>query len=172
MKNSGLQRTWIRILLTVLTAAVMAAIFVFSMEPAEQSDETSGMIARQVIGVLYPDYDFYTEREQQTVYDSVQLAVRKTAHYTEYAVLGFLLRLTLGSWFGKRRWLTPAAWAIGTIYAGSDEFHQLLIDGRSGQWTDVLLDSTGVLSGVLTAILVLFLIRKRIRRKEAKAACP
>ena len=172
MKNGGLQRTWVRILLTVLTAAVMVMVFFFSMETAEESDETSGRITRQVIGVLYPDYADYPETQQQEVYDSIQLAVRKTAHYSEYTLLGFLMRLCLESWFGKRRWLTPVSWAACTLYASTDEIHQLLIDGRSGQWTDVLLDSTGVLSGVLIALLFLALIRKRRSRKGAEEACP
>ena len=41
MERTGLQQTWVRILLTVLTAAMMALIFFFSTEPAEKSDATS-----------------------------------------------------------------------------------------------------------------------------------
>ena len=172
MENGGLQKNWIRILLTFLTAAVMVMIFFFSMETAEQSDETSGAITRQVIVVLYPDYAEYAEEQQQEVYDSIQLAVRKTAHYTEYMILGFLMRLCLESWFGKHRWLIPVIWAVSTLYASTDEIHQLLIDGRSGQWTDVLLDSAGVLSGVLLASLILYRIRKTNGRKGTEEACP
>ena len=172
MENGRLQSPGIRILLTALTAAVMIMIFFFSMETAEKSDETSGVIARRVIGVLYPDYADYPEEQQQKVYDSIQLVVRKTAHYTEYALLGFLMRLCLESWFGRRKWLTPASWAASTLYASTDEIHQLLIDGRSGQWTDVLLDSAGVLSGVLIALLLLALIRRADRRKGSVKVCP
>ena len=45
----------------------------------------------------------------------------------------------------------------------ADELHQLLIDGRSGQWSDVLLDSGGVLTGALIAGLILALTWKRQR---------
>ncbi len=172
MERTGLQQTWVRILLTVLTLAVMVMIYLFSTEPAEKSDQTSGAFTRQVIGVLYPDYDAYETERQQTLFDSVQTVIRKMAHYTEYAMLGLLMRLCLESWFGKRKWLFPVSWAAGTLYAGTDELHQLLIDGRSGQWTDVLLDSAGVLSGVLAAALILYLIRKRKQRKETEEACP
>jgi VanZ family protein len=172
MERTGLQRTWVRILLTVLTLAVMGMIFFFSTETAEQSDETSGYFTRQVIDVLYPDYAKYEKKQQQSLYDSIQTVIRKMAHYTEFAILGFLMRLCLESWFGKRKWLTPVSWGLSTLYASTDEMHQILIDGRSGQWTDILLDSAGVLSGVLIAVLVLFLVRKRTTRKERSAICP
>ena len=172
MERTGLQRTWVRILLTVLTLAVMGMIFFFSTETAEQSDETSGYFTRQVIDVLYPDYTKYEKKQQQSLYDSIQTVIRKMAHYTEFAILGFLMRLCLESWFGKRKWLTPVSWGLSTLYASTDEMHQILIDGRSGQWTDILLDSAGVLSGVLIAVLVLFLVRKRTTRKERSAICP
>ena len=65
-----------------------------------------------------------------------------------------------------------AYFITGTAYAGTDELHQLLIDGRSGQWTDVLLDSAGAMTGVLLAALALYLIRKRSLRKGTEQTCP
>ena len=172
MEKTGLQGNRVRILLTVLTAAVMVLIFCFSMEPAEQSDETSGRLTRQVISMLYPEYDHYPETQRTELYDNIQTVVRKAAHFAEFALLGFLLRLCLESWFGKRRWLGVAGWAAGTVYAGTDEIHQIQVAGRTAQWTDVLLDSAGVLTGVLLAVLAVYLIRNRYSRKEAEKACP
>ena len=171
MGNPGLQRNWIRILLTAMTAAVMVMIFFFSRETAVKSDATSGMISSRLIRILYPDFAGYPAEQQQKIYDSIQYIVRKTAHYTEYALLGFLMRLCLESWFGKRRWLTPVSWAGSTAYAVSDELHQLLIEGRSGQWTDILLDSAGAMTGALLAALMLYLIQRRNLRK-GKESCP
>ena len=164
MKRSGWQRTWVRILTTLMTMAVMVFIFAFSTEDAESSDQTSGNISREVLPIVYPDYEQKPPEEQKTCYDNVQHIVRKTAHFTEYMILGLLIRLCLESWFGHRKRMLPASWAAGTIYAGTDELHQLLIDGRSGQWTDVLLDSGGVMTGVLIAVLILYLSsRKRLQ---------
>ena len=94
----GWRRTWIRVLLTTMTAAVMLLIFFFSTESAERSDRTSGVFARVVIGIAYPDYDQMPEEEQREVYNVVQHLVRKTAHFTEYALLGLLIRFCLQSW--------------------------------------------------------------------------
>lgn len=167
MKRKGLQQTWVRILLTGLTLAMMLIIFFFSTETAERSDATSGQVAITVISITHPDFEQMDKTKQKSIYDNVQFYVRKAAHFTEYAVLGLLLRLCLESWFGKRKWLFPAAWAAGTIYAGTDELHQILTDGRSGQWTDVLIDSSGVFTGVLIAAMILWLIRRNTgKRKE------
>ena len=59
--------------------------------------------------------------------------------------------------FGR---LVAAAWALGTLYAASDEVHQLFIEGRTGQLSDVLLDSSGVLAG---ALLCWLLLRRLLR---------
>lgn len=161
MERTGWQQTWVRILTTGLTITIMVLIFHFSMEDAERSDQTSGAISRTVVRLAYPDYEQMTPADRQVSYDNVQHAVRKSAHFTEYMLLGLMIRMCLESWFGSRRRMAPAAWAAGTAYAGTDELHQLLIDGRSGQWTDVLLDSGGVAAGVLIASVILHLFRSK-----------
>ena len=168
MTATGWQRSWVRILTTLLTAAVMVMIFAFSTEDAEHSDRTSGLISKRVLSIFRPDYEQLEESRQKILYDDVQHAVRKCAHFTEYTMLGLMLRLCLESWFGHRvkksRSLSLAGFCGGTLYACTDEFHQLLIEGRSGQWSDVFVDGSGVLLGVLIGM---FLIR-RISRMNAK----
>lgn len=159
MTETGWQKSWVRVLTTLLTAAVMVIIFAFSTEDAEHSDRTSGMISRRVLSIIHPDFEQLEESRQKLLYDDVQHIVRKCAHFTEYALLGFMLRLCLESWFGcrvkKDRSLALAAFCGGTAYACTDEFHQLLIEGRSGQWSDVFVDGSGVLLGVLIGILLI-----------------
>lgn len=168
MTGTVWQKTWVRLLTTILTIGIMTMIFAFSMENAEQSDLRSGAFSRTVISILHPDYEQMETTQQKELYDSIQHAVRKTAHFTEYLLLGFMLRLCLESWFGHRvkksRSLSLAGFCGGTLYACTDEFHQLLIEGRSGQWSDVFVDGSGVLLGVLIGM---FLIR-RISRMNAK----
>ena len=171
MGGKGLQSLFARMLLTVLTIGMMVLIFRFSMEKADDSDRTSGRFSRIVISVLYPEYESYDFARKQEIYDDIQFRVRKTAHFTEYAALGLLLRLCLESWFGKRKWIPVCGWTIGTLYACSDELHQLLTDGRSGQWTDVLLDSAGVFAGVAAACAALYMFRRK-KRNGGSVSCP
>lgn len=169
MEKTGWQRRWVRVLTTLLTLAVMVMIFCFSMQDADHSDRTSGTISQAVIRVLYPDYPERTPEEQQEIYDNVQHVVRKCAHFSEYALLGFLLRLCYESWFGPGNRKRPGLLSLltGVLYAGTDELHQLLIDGRSGQWGDVLIDSLGVTLGVLLAAL---LVRQAARKAAGRTA--
>ena len=159
MTKTGWQTSWVRIVTTVLTLAVMAMIFCFSMENAEQSDFRSGRISDRFIRLFHPDYDRLEEAEQKAIYERAQHIVRKCAHFTEYMMLGFLLRLCLESWFGHRmrkyRILALIGFGTGTAYACSDEMHQLSIEGRSGEWTDVLVDGSGVLVGITLGTLLI-----------------
>ncbi|MEF2639337.1 MAG: VanZ family protein, partial [Lachnospiraceae bacterium] len=61
----------------------------------------------------------------------------------------------------RTRILIP--FALGVLYAASDEFHQLFVPGRSGQVRDVCIDSSGVMIGILLLTLVLHCAR-RLRR--------
>jgi hypothetical protein len=68
------------------------------------------------------------------------LVLRKLAHVTEYAVLGFLL--------ARAAPLAPA-FALGVLYAAGDEFHQRFVTGREGAPRDVAFDALGVAIGLL-----------------------
>lgn len=67
--------------------------------------------------------------------------VRKLAHFTEYFILFILTYECLKEYKLNKKALISFIFCV--IYAAFDEFHQLFIDGRSGQILDVLIDSLG-----------------------------
>jgi VanZ family protein len=67
--------------------------------------------------------------------------LRKGAHATEYAVLGFLLARAIGR--------AAPALALGVLYATSDELHQAFVRGRHASPRDVAIDTAGLLLGLL-----------------------
>ena len=70
--------------------------------------------------------------------------LRKAAHMLEYGILfGLTRRALLGS-FGASRNRAWAAAAFCVFYAMTDEYHQTLVPGRAGRWSDVGIDSVGV----------------------------
>ena len=171
MERNGWQRKRIRAVTTLLTLAVMGMIFFFSTQDATRSDQTSGVITRDVINVVHPNYEHYEPARKMSIYNTVQYLVRKCAHYSEYTLLGFMLRLCLESWLGRklrhrRKLLILFSLLIGACYAGTDEVHQLLIDGRSGQLLDVLLDSCGVFTGTLLGTLTVWGTARLNRRRR------
>jgi VanZ family protein len=67
------------------------------------------------------------------------LLLRKLAHLTEFAILGFLLARALAD---------VPAFALGVAYAVTDEVHQHFVEGRVGAPVDVAIDAVGVFVGI------------------------
>ena len=85
--------------------------------------------------------------------------VRKLAHLTEFTILGSLLYTIL------RRYITYGTViktiGLGMLIAGLDEFIQLFSPGRSSQISDILIDTVGVVIGILVVKLVHYIRYKR-----------
>lgn len=137
---------------------IMVMIFCFSAQTGEESGEMSGRITRWVVAVFVPEWEELPVAEQEELCSTVGLFIRKGAHFTEYALLGFFLMLHIRQICKRTRVLLPWlwAWGIGTLYAASDEFHQSFVGGRGPAVTDVLIDSCGVAVGVALLCFVLW----------------
>ena len=61
-----------------------------------------------------------------------------------------------------------AALLPGTLAALCDETIQLFVPGRSGQITDVWLDTAGYLTGALLTLLIFRLCRKRPKQRKTQ----
>lgn len=84
-----------------------------------------------------------------------EFLIRKAAHFTEYAVLGFCVSRALCVGRGAP-WLALAV-AAGVLVGAPciDEFIQTFVPGRCGQFPDVILDCCGASFGALTSYLLL-----------------
>ena len=90
------------------------------------------------------------------------LLVRKAAHFTMYAVIGGMAMLVIYS-FSKHIFLSATlSFTLAFLYAVFDERSQMAVDGRSGNFTDVLIDSSGALLAILI-LSILFMIIKGIK---------
>ena len=81
--------------------------------------------------------------------------VRKLAHLTEFTILGSLLYTIL------RRYITYGTViktiGLGMLIASLDEFIQLFSPGRSSQISDVLIDTVGIIIGILLVKLAYYI---------------
>ena len=136
-----------RAILWLITLSLLLLMFGFSAQEGVQSGSISGKIARPITDSLAQRQGL-TGQAYWKLYAQVDFAVRKTAHFLEYTLLGMLLTLLLDSYRARWHWLS---WAGCTLYAATDEIHQLFVAGRTGKWQDVLLDSSGALAGLLLA---------------------
>jgi|SRR5208282_185838 len=119
-----------------LPIAVWAAvIFTFS---------TSGFSAANTSAIITPILRWLFPGMSSFSVDITNLLIRKAAHFTEFAILFWLL--VRGPF--KRRPLAAMAICVG--YALLDEAHQMFVPGRNASLYDVALDSTGAMfSGFL-----------------------
>jgi len=142
----------------------MAVIFWFSSAPAKESTHMSLSAGRMAARIFVPAFDEWAPEKQDAFAEKIDYPVRKTAHAGEYAVLGVWMYGTVNSFSGRKRVCRGVtAWAAASVYAATDEFHQLFVPGRSGQISDVLLDSTGVAAGILLCMAAASLIKRQTR---------
>lgn len=136
----------ISIVFFALTLCWMSTIFYFSSQDDVDSTKESISVGLWIGNTFIPGFDHWKEDEQIEFAETIDHPVRKCAHATEYAILGILVYFIVKD--PNRRWLW-IAWIVCILYASSDEFHQLFVPGRSGQISDVCLDSCGALVGIL-----------------------
>lgn len=74
--------------------------------------------------------------------------IRKLAHFSEFTLLGVCLCWLFAMMCSRLRKQIPSALFCGILVACTDETIQRFIPGRSGNLTDVGIDSAGVITGI------------------------
>lgn len=141
-----------KIIWLVLTLIWAGVIFSFSAKTADESSNESRRVGKFICSIFVSGYDELDETAQYELAGKIEYPIRKMAHMAEYAVLGFLLMGFMEN--------VIISFLAGAIYAATDEIHQYFVPGRSCQITDVLIDSFGVIIGILIFIIIVKLHRK------------
>lgn len=114
-------------------------------------------IDRLVCRLFVDGFENMTAEQQQVAVYDMDFLVRKSAHFLEYTMLGLILMLTGRTFLTSHQ--KTAAMLTGAVYAALDEFHQYFVPGRACQVRDVLIDYSGIVTGILTALLLMRIIR-------------
>lgn len=168
--HTGWGRIWRLFLLFLPVLLLMALIFLLSNQPSQDSDSLSHRVVYYAAKQFLPSFSDMSATRQARIVNSVNNIIRKLAHLSIFFSLGVLCMLTLALW-GKRLFSSIClTLSVGFLYACSDEFHQLFTAGRGAQFSDVLIDTGGVLLGVcLSTVLWLgCLLYSHIRPFSAK----
>lgn len=133
----------------VLVAVCMGIIFFLSAQSGEESSDLSGSFVMALLEWLGIKIN--------------EGLLRVIAHCLEFMGLSVLLfNATYATLETK---LTPIIAFLGTVfYAITDEIHQIFVPGRAFQISDILVDSTGALLGVIASFIILqaiLFIKKR-----------
>jgi len=111
---------------------VVWGILIFTMSTSTFSALNTSKFIEPILQWIFP----LASKDTLTVLHAL---VRKSAHFTEYAVLFWLL--VRGPMAGR----PYLALTVCVLYAFLDEGHQTLVPSRTASLYDVALDSTGAL---------------------------
>ena len=165
MKN---RTFWPRFFLAASIATAIA-IFCFSAQQGPDSAALSEGVTLTVARIIRPGFDALAAPEQLAYIEKLGHVVRKCAHFGEFALLGFNLAcwLRLKYLEKPRGFAPPRAWLIATLYAATDELHQMFVSERGPAALDVCIDSAGALTGALVGMGIILLWHKHKRNRLA-----
>ena len=134
-----------RVLYWGITLVLMILIFSFSAKNGTSSAGMSIGYAKELARILsfLGFFQIHSNADLMMHAEAVHTVVRKTAHFTEYAVLGFFTYKAVSCDVKDRKKAVLMAQLISTGYASTDEIHQMFVPGREGKVFDVMIDSCG-----------------------------
>lgn len=124
----------------LITVGYIGFIFARSLQTGVESAAESGAVLTWLLS-WFP-------------FPITEFAVRKAAHFSEYALLGGLLFWNLQPWLKNSGKLLTAGIGMGLLVAITDENIQRFVPGRSGQTSDVFIDVLGVTAGMLVFLVI------------------
>ena len=139
----------LRFVFTLCLVCTVAFIFKNSLQIAEVSSQRSEEAMLLINGVL----------GKLGLGPLSHHAVRKLAHWGEYALLGFWFMLCLRVY--TVHFIKHISWPLFVCLgiANVDETLQMFVAGRASQLTDVWIDFFGVLCGAFIALFILIFAR-------------
>lgn len=154
---------------SVVAAVLLIGLYVMIFFFSGQEGEDSGSLSHQVTEIIVEQVEkitnqHWSEKIRESIISYWEHPVRKLAHFSEYAIMGILVFLTLFPQVLWDRWKKNAfrwnalviAWVF--VSAALDEWHQTFIKDRCGNFWDVLLDTSGGCVGLLLCILTVKII--------------
>ncbi|MGN0642764.1 MAG: VanZ family protein [Huintestinicola sp.] len=148
-----------KLLYFIPAGLIMIVIFYFSAQSADDSSKLSD-------GFILAAFSSKSDSPEGLI-ERFTFIVRKSAHFIEYAALGFAAAFgfahSLGC--GKPKTVGISA-AVSALYAVTDELHQLFVPGRACQLRDMVIDSLGCLTGALLYVGIISLIAALKRKKQ------
>ena len=165
-----MSRQKVKLMLSLLAViAVAAMIFFFSAQDGEDSSRLSAGITKWLVAHVVSDFAEMTPNEQLAIMERASFIVRKAAHFSEYALLAMAIMVFLHYYRPNRRpsVMVVCAWIGATIYASTDELHQMFVDSRGPAVRDVCIDSAGAVLGALVGMALLSFVLWRRRRAQS-----
>jgi VanZ family protein len=137
----------IQLLSLLLVILWMIIVYALSSLPSGESSNQSSSVISYIIN-LFSNLSNMNDTDKYAIIQNLQFIVRKLAHFLLYTVGGISL-LNFAYFYDKIKRKMSFTVIVGMAYSLSDEIHQLFVVGRSCQITDVVIDTVGVIFGVI-----------------------
>ena len=150
-----MKRDFIRKILLLIWILV---IFMNSLFPADVSSAQSGFVVN-----LFKAFFSLFKYEPDT--DVLTSFIRMFAHFVEFAILGLFIKIDQH----HKPYPIYLTAIIGIGIAIIDEIIQIFVPGRAFEVKDILIDSFGVVTGILfVTVILLIKSKKRKLLEDAK----
>lgn len=136
----------------ILLLLWMALIFFFSAQPDVESEETSNLVAEIIYRIYYSIMAGNVHLSQSEFLLRFIQPIRELAHFTEFMILGILIFINVIEYTNRNVFLK--SFIFGTLYAISDEIHQLFVENRYCSIGDMLIDTAGCFVGIVICHLI------------------
>ena len=154
---------------------MMYVIYYLSGQDGATSAGLSLKVSIKIVELASRIFDYQLSTEEIMQYaDLIHFLIRKCAHVTLYFLLAVSVSFPLYVYGLRGIPLMLVAGGFCIAFACGDEYHQSLVEGRGPSKQDVMIDSIGVLAGVILVRIVGFIGRMTIfkplsrKRKAAK----
>lgn len=177
-----------KIIISIILVIIwMIVIFIFSAMPSDESNEKSKYVISKAVQTVEKTTEKSTSNEninnQETeindkseketqvnnrntrITNKLNAPLRKCAHASVYFVLCIFITNAILEIKNKLKIkYSISSILISFLYACTDEFHQIFVQGRTGQFTDVLIDTSGAIIGFAIFYLIYKLIHKKLNK--------
>lgn len=150
-----------KIILSILLISIwLFIIYNFSsMDNANTNGLSKGIIFKVVQFITNYNYN-----DTMNIVNTINTPIRKCAHMFEFCILGIIIYTSILNIKNKynNKYLFISI-LLCFIFACFDEYHQLFVSGRTGQFIDVLVDTTGSIIG---CIIITIIYKLKYKNKE------
>lgn len=175
-----------KIILSIILVIVwMIFIFIFSEMPSDESNKKSKYVISKAVETvekttektngeknditenINKPKEVEMDNKNSIITNKLNSPLRKCAHASVYLILSIFVTNAILEIKNKLKFQYGIVSIIFSfLYACTDEFHQLYVQGRTGQFTDVLIDTLGAILGFVLFYLIYKIKHKNINKIE------
>lgn len=164
-----------RAVILLLIVINLGFIWFNSSQTADESNKRSKSIAHSIAPYAVSEYKDMPKSDKSTAESKLNNRLRTFAHAAEFVPLGILLFLLITAVFDFKNSNRAAVilccvvcvMLLAFLFALGDEIHQLFVDKRAFEWSDIRNDCIGSASGLAVCLAVCETVRA-IKSKSIK----